>query len=191
MIHIAVFASGTGTNALALIQHFSNNKIAKVEMIITNNPHAGVVKIAEENNVALKVIHPDELSAPKNLIALMDIHQISFVVLAGFLKKIPVELIRHFHGRMINIHPSLLPKFGGKGMYGHKVHEAVLAAGEKESGITIHEVTENYDEGKILFQAKCVIDKAETVDSLAQKIHQLEHSCFPKVTEEQIQIVHT
>lgn len=188
MIRIAIFASGTGTNALELIRFFKNSKTAKVELVVSNNSNAGVCAIAKEQGVNLFLINNEELQTEQFVLNELVKQKIDFIVLAGFLRKVPTEIIRHYTGKIINIHPALLPKFGGKGMYGDNVHQAVIDSGETESGISIHFVTEHYDEGAIIFQAKCSVDKNETAKSLANKVHALEHEYFSKITQEQIEL---
>ena len=191
---IAIFASGTGTNAQKIIEYFGSstvlpkndepkNTIAKVALVASNKPDAGVLKIAEKENVPILIIEKEKFFRGNAYADELKQAGIDFIVLAGFLWKIPQPLIDAYRNRIINIHPALLPKHGGKGMYGSKVHEAVLAAQEKESGITIHYVDEHYDNGDVIFQAYCTVDENDTPESLAQKIHQLEHEHFPRVIE--------
>lgn len=183
---LALFASGTGSNVRKIIEYFGSQKHSgsrgvEIALIVCNNPAAGVVNIARKLGIPLLMLdkkrflqgdaYADELS-PQN---------IDLIVLAGFLWKIPDSLIRAFPGRIINIHPALLPRFGGKGMYGLHVHRAVIESGEKKSGISIHEVDEHYDHGRLLFQAECEIKAGETPESLAEKIHQLEHRHYAPV----------
>jgi len=181
--HIAIFASGTGTNAQKIIDHFRNHTGIKISLIICNKPGAGVLQIAAKENIPSILIEKEQFFRGNAYIDELKSFNIDFIILAGFLWKIPSSLIKAFAGRIINIHPALLPAYGGKGMYGAKVHAAVIAAGEKESGITIHYVDEIYDHGKIIFQAKCEVLATDTPDSLAQKIHLLEHEHFPLVIE--------
>ncbi|MFZ5552954.1 MAG: phosphoribosylglycinamide formyltransferase [Bacteroidota bacterium] len=183
MKSICIFASGTGTNAGNMIRHFQYSPLAKVVLVVCNNEKAGVVTIARGLSVKTVIVNNDELVNEGILTGMMKNHGIDFIVLAGFLRKIPGDFIRAYNGKIINIHPALLPKFGGKGMYGLKVHEAVLAAGEKETGISIHYVTEQYDEGKIIFQAKCAVEKDDTPQTLEKKVHELEYRYFPVETE--------
>lgn len=183
MINIAVFASGSGTNAQNLIEYYQSHSSIRVKLIVCNNPNAGVIERAKKLNIPVSLINKIELANGAELLAKLKQFQIDTIVLAGFLMLIPPYLVQAFPNRIINIHPALLPKFGGKGMYGAKVHESVLAQGEIESGISIHLVNEHYDEGAILFQAKCEIASNETPDSLAQKIHALEYKHYPKVIE--------
>lgn len=185
--HIAIFASGSGTNTKAIINYFKNNQNIKVSLVITNRSKAGVISIAEENNIPALIISKDDLNSKEFLLSRLKDANINFIVLAGFLQKIPGFLIDEFTNKIINIHPALLPKYGGKGMYGRFVHEAVLNNKEKESGITIHHVTEDYDEGNIIFQKAISIDNHETLESLEHKIHLLEHQYFPLVIKQTIE----
>ena len=181
--HIAVFASGTGSNAQKIIDHFNAaDRGAKVVLIVCNNPKAGVLQIAEKENIPTLVIERKKFYEDSYLDEL-DKYKIDLIVLAGFMWKVPDKLIHAYQNKIINIHPALLPKYGGKNMYGNFVHEAVLKAGEKESGITIHYVDEIYDHGKIIFQATCMVDENDTPGPLAQKIHALEHTHYPLVIE--------
>lgn len=183
-VHLAIFASGAGSNAKKIIQHFEENKKVTVKLVVCNNPAAGVIEIAAAYNIPVLLIERERFFRGDNYVKQLQDLSIHFIVLAGFLWKIPEALIQNFRNRIINIHPALLPKYGGKGMYGSRVHEAVIAAGEKESGITIHYVDEHYDNGDIIFQAKCDIEPNDTAETLAEKIHQLEHKNFARVVEE-------
>ena len=178
---IAIFASGAGTNAEKIIAHLNHHSSIEVSLVVCNKPGAGVLSIASANGIPTLLIERDHFFRGDTYLPELSAHGINFIVLAGFLWKIPEALIAAYPDRIINIHPALLPKYGGKGMYGMKVHEAVIAAGEKESGITIHYVNEHFDEGKPIFQASCPIEPDETPESLAQKIHMLEHRHFPEV----------
>ncbi len=180
---IAIFASGTGTNAKKIIEHFSQHPFIKVELIVCNKPTAGVLDIATANQIGALLIEKEKFSIGNGYADELKEARINFIVLAGFLWKIPQTLIEAYRNRIINIHPALLPKFGGKGMYGAKVHEAVIAAGETESGITIHYVDEHYDNGDVIFQARCPVFKYATPESLAERIHKLEHEHYPQVIE--------
>ena len=181
--HIAIFASGAGSNAQKIIDHFKKikNKI-RVVLIVCNNPVAGVLKIAEKENIPALIIERKKFYDDGYLPELK-IYHIDLIVLAGFMWKVPAEVIQSYQNKIINIHPALLPKFGGKNMYGSFVHEAVIKAGEKESGITIHYVDEIYDHGKIIFQAKCRVEEDDTPQSLAEKIHALEHKHYSSIIE--------
>ena len=180
--HIAIFASGAGSNARKIIDYFEGSAQIKVSLIVSNVATAGVLAIAKEKGIPTLLINKTEFTATGYVESLQnaDIH---FIVLAGFLWKVPEVLVRNFPKAIINIHPALLPKYGGKRMYGAKVHEAVIAAKETESGITIHWVNEHYDEGAIIFQANCTLDANDTPDTLANKIHSLEHTHFAPTIE--------
>jgi formyltetrahydrofolate-dependent phosphoribosylglycinamide formyltransferase len=181
---IAIFASGTGTNAQKIIDHFRAHPFIKVAMIASNNPTAAVLNIAAKENIPSLIIEKEKFFRGNAYVDELKKNRIDFIVLAGFLWKIPVALLKAYPQKIINIHPALLPKYGGKGMYGSKVHEAVLANKEKESGISIHYVDEVYDHGKIIFQAKCSVLETDTPDSLAQRVHALEHEHYPRVIED-------
>ncbi len=183
MEKLALFASGSGSNAERIADYFKPSKKIGVEIILTNNPAAFVLKRAEKLNIPSFIFSRDDLYQSDKVLKILAEHEISWIILAGFLWLIPQNLLRAYSGRILNIHPALLPKHGGKGFYGMKVHEAVIAANEKESGITIHTVDERYDEGQILFQAKCSVSPEETPDSLATKIHELEYRYYPEVIE--------
>ncbi len=180
---IAVFASGNGSNAAKIIEQFRHHAAIKVSLIASNKPEAGVLKIGRAENIPSIILDKEKFLRGNAYTAELIQSGIDWIVLAGFLWKIPATLIRAFPGRIINIHPALLPKHGGKGMYGSFVHEAVLAAGEKESGISIHFVDEQYDHGKTIFQVRCPVRENDTPASLAKRIQQLEHEYYPKVIE--------
>ncbi len=180
---IAIFASGNGTNALQLIKHFKNHAHIQVGLIVTNQSNAGVIQVAKAHQVPYSLINRSLLANNSYMTALLNLYDINFIVLAGFLLLIPPFLVKLYDQRMINIHPALLPKFGGKGMYGDHVHQAVLQAGETETGISIHYVNEMYDRGKIIFQAKCKVDRKDNVEKLARKVQELEHQYLPEWTE--------
>jgi formyltetrahydrofolate-dependent phosphoribosylglycinamide formyltransferase len=182
-INIAVFASGKGSNFENLLNHFKKHPTIRVNLLICNKIGAGAMEIADKQQVRSVLINFSETEGIKRLASELQKSQVGFLVLAGFLKKLPPEIISLYRGRILNIHPALLPAYGGRGMYGRNVHEAVLKAGEKESGISIHEVDEHYDNGKIIFQANCSIDPEETAESLAAKIHALEQKHFPEQVE--------
>ena len=182
-INIAIFASGAGSNAQRLINHFRQQPGIKIALIVCNKPGAGVLTIAQKENIPTLIIEKEQFFRGNAYVDELKQHNVDFIVLAGFLWKVPVALIQAFQQRIINIHPALLPNYGGKGMYGSFVHEAVIAAKEKESGISIHYVDELYDHGKLILQARCTIDENDTAASLAQKIHALEHEHYPLVVE--------
>ncbi len=181
---IAIFASGAGTNAKKIIEHLSQHPFIKVQLIVCNKPTAGVLDIAAANKIAAILIDKEKFFRGTGYADELKEAQIDFIVLAGFLWKIPQTLIDAYPNRIVNIHPALLPQFGGKGMYGAKVHEAVIAAGENESGITIHYVDEHYDNGDVIFEATCPVFKDDTPESLAERIHKLEHEYYPKIVEQ-------
>ncbi len=181
---IANFASGAGSNARKIIEHFEKKDLPiKVSLIVCNVPGAGVIEIAKEKGIPTLLINKADFASTGYVESLHN-SEIQFIVLAGFLWKVPEMLVKAYPKAIINIHPALLPKYGGKGMYGSRVHEAVIAAGEKESGITIHWVNEHYDEGAIIYQAICPIDAGETPETLANKIHALEHAHFAPTIEQ-------
>ena len=184
MKQIAIFASGAGTNAARIIEHFRNHPSTRISLIISNKPGAGVLGIAEKEGIPSIIIEKERFFRGDAYVDELQSRNIDFVVLAGFLWKIPLALVKAYKGRIINIHPALLPKYGGKGMYGHFVHEAVIAAREKESGITIHYVDELYDHGQVIFQARCEVTPTDTPETLAAKIHTLEHQHFPLIIED-------
>ncbi|QES90456.1 phosphoribosylglycinamide formyltransferase [Rhizosphaericola mali] len=183
-IKLAILASGTGSNAANILSYLKNSESVSVGLIATNNSNAGVLEYAKAYNVPTLILESARFK--KGDAYIPELEKFDYLILAGFLWKIPAKLVQAFSERIINIHPSLLPKYGGNGMYGHFVHEAVIANKESESGITIHLVDEVYDNGKHLFQAKCLVNEADTPESLAQKIHQLEHANFPEVILEYI-----
>jgi len=181
---IAIFASGAGSNAKKIIEHFEEKKdIGKIALIVCNKPGAGVLDIAKTHGIETLLIEKELFFSTDTYVTQLQAKGINFIVLAGFLWKVPSSLIKAYPNKIINIHPALLPKYGGKGMYGNFVHEAVIAAGEKESGITIHYVDELYDHGNIIAQEICIIDENDTADVLAKKILVLEHRHYPKVIE--------
>lgn len=182
-VNLAIFASGSGSNAENIAKYFENHAQIKVSEILSNKMDAYVIKRANNLGIKSSAFSRDEFSAPTFLSRLQNT---DYIILAGFLWLVPEFLIRAFPNRIINIHPALLPKYGGKGMYGSRVHEAVIDSGEKESGITIHLVDQEYDKGRILFQEKCKIEQGETPAILGGKVHALEHEHFPRVIEEYI-----
>ncbi len=183
MKNIAIFASGNGTNAENIINHFNGGNIADVKIVITNKDTAPVIERAGKCGVPAIVLPREELVAenPTTLMTLLQQHNIETIILAGYLLKIPQILTSTYKDNIINIHPALLPKFGGKGMYGINVHKAVIAASETESGITIHLVDAVYDNGKILFQAKCPVFPTDTPENLASRVQALEQKHFPEI----------
>ena len=183
MTNIAVFASGSGSNAQRLIEYFKNSSDIQVKILLSNNKNAYALERAKNLGVPSLVFDRKSFCETDEIVKKLKEENISWIVLAGFLWLIPKNLIKAFPNRIINIHPALLPLYGGKGMYGHFVHEAVVAAKDKETGITIHFVNENYDEGQIIFQSKCSIDAMDTPDTVAKKVQLLEHEHFPSVVE--------
>ena len=180
---IAILASGSGTNAEKIMSHFRDHKFGAVSIVLSNKPDAMVLERAAGFDVKSLVFNRDEFYSSSKITDLLLELGIDLIVLAGFLWLIPEELIRAYPDRIINIHPALLPKYGGKGMYGRHVHEAVIASGDKESGISIHYVNEVYDEGRIIFQERCEVRPDDTPESLAQRIHGLEYQHYPRVIE--------
>ncbi len=183
---IAIFASGSGTNAEAIMKHFQYVPHIKVALLLSNNPDAGALIRASNFRVLVKVFDKSQFRESNEVVDWLKEGRVTHIVLAGFLWLVPENILKAFPGKIINIHPSLLPRFGGKGMYGSKVHEAVIAAELKETGITIHEVNERFDEGKILFQTSCSVNKTDSAETIAQKVHALEHAHYPKVIEDWI-----
>lgn len=186
-VNIAIFASGNGSNAENILKHFEGKgDVAKIRVVMCNNAKAYVLERAAKYGVPTVVFSKKEMEESEKVEETLEGYGIDFIVLSGFMLKIPEKMVRKYPNRIVNIHPALLPKYGGKGMYGDHVHEAVLAAGEKESGITIHYANEHYDSGDILFQATCPVEKGDTVETLAQRVHQLEYAHFPSVIEETV-----
>jgi phosphoribosylglycinamide formyltransferase-1 len=181
--NIAIFASGAGSNAQKIIDHFRHSTIARVSMILCNKPEAGVLKIAEKEGIPAGLIEKELFFRTDHYVKVLQQADIDLIVLAGFLWKVPANLVQAFPDRIINIHPALLPKYGGKGMYGNFVHEAVILAKETESGITIHFVNEKYDDGATILQERCTITPDDTPATLAAKIHLLEHQWYPVIVE--------
>ncbi len=184
MKNIAIFASGSGTNAENLIRFFRTSQFGRVRLVLTNRPEAGVIKRAQFYDIEVLAFTREQFYGSDYVLDQLVERQIDFIVLAGFLWLVPGNLLKLFENKIVNIHPALLPKYGGKGMYGNHVHRAVLAAGEKESGISIHYVNREYDEGDVIFQASCVLESDDTPDSLAERIHKLEYKHFPVVVED-------
>lgn len=183
MINIAIFASGSGSNAENICRYFKNSKQIRITLIISNKKESYVLKRAESLLVESAVFIKSDFQTSSKVVDCLKNKKIDFIVLAGFLLKVPDNLLEAYPNRIINIHPALLPKYGGKGMYGGYVHKAVKEAGETESGITIHYVNENYDEGNIIYQAKCAIQADDTPDDIANKVHALEYKYYPEVIE--------
>lgn len=184
MKNVVLFASGNGTNAENIIRYFKEKNDVVINQVLTNNPQAGVIERAKNLDVPVTVFDRETLEHPETLVAKLKDLGTDLIVLAGFLWKIPDEFIHAFPNRIMNIHPALLPKFGGKGMYGMHVHMAVIENKESKSGITIHYVNEKYDEGAIIFQAETPVYENDTPESLAERIHKLEYEYFPKIIEQ-------
>lgn len=180
---IIIFASGTGSNAEAIIRYFNNNSSINIEAVFSNNAHAEVLEKAQKMGVNRFVFNNNQLTNSSDVLKQLVQLSPSLVVLAGFLKKIPQNIIEAFPNKIINIHPALLPKYGGKGMYGQYIHRAVVQNQESESGISIHYVNKNYDEGGLIFQAKCSLSENETPESLSKKVRVLEHTHYPLIIE--------
>jgi len=185
-VSLAIFASGAGSNAAQIIEHFRNHPHIQVGCIVCNKEGAGVIQIAHNQGIKLIMIDKERFFRGDGHVHELKGLGIDFIVLAGFLWKIPASLIEAFPNRMVNIHPALLPKYGGKGMYGLHVHQAVVANQERETGITIHQVDAQYDHGKHIFQARCPVEPTDTPEMVAQKVHQLEHKYFPAIIEKTI-----
>ena len=183
MKRIAIFSSGEGTNANKLIEYFEDSNCANVVLLVSNRPNSGGLKIAKKHDVESLIVLREEFMSGVSLIEKLIEREIDYIVLAGFLWLLPPNVIVAFSNKIINVHPSLLPKFGGKGMYGTKVHEAVIAAKEIESGITIHYVNEKFDEGKHIAQFKCAVLSNDTAETLNIRVRELEHQNFAKVLE--------
>jgi phosphoribosylglycinamide formyltransferase 1 len=183
---LAIFISGSGSNAEAIFSHFKHHPSIKVALVLSNNPDAYGLERAKKHSISSMVFTREQFRESEEILDWLRKAEITHIVLAGFLWLVPSYLIKAFPHRIINIHPALLPKFGGKGMYGMKVHEAVRASSDQQTGITIHEVDEKYDEGKVLFQAACEIDRVDTPKDIADKVQRLEHLHYPHVIEEWI-----
>ena len=180
---LAIFASGSGSNAENICNYFANSSDIEVVLMCTNKRDAYIVKRAEKLDIPVIFISKSELNNFDDLHKKLQSAKVDIIILAGFLLKLPPIMIEYYPNRILNIHPSLLPKYGGKGMHGNKVHKAVLENKETESGISIHFVNQNYDEGEVILQEKCVISEDETLETLTEKIHQLEHNYFPIAIE--------
>ncbi|WP_040252664.1 phosphoribosylglycinamide formyltransferase [Psychroserpens mesophilus] len=188
MKRIVIFASGSGTNAENLIKFFHNREIASVIHVLTNNPHAKVLERAKKLHVSALSFNKIAFTETDIVLDILKSAKPDLIVLAGFLWKFPESLLEAFPKKVINIHPALLPKYGGKGMYGMRVHEAVVSNKETETGISVHYVNEHYDEGAIIFQAKCDVKSSDSAEDVAEKIHKLEMEHFPKVVEELLHV---
>lgn len=186
-MNLAIFASGSGTNAENIYWYFAKKATADVVLIVTNRENAKVIERAKKLHIAYEIVPKNEWKNQQHILQLLKNHKIDFIILAGFLLKIPPYLIKAYPNKIINIHPALLPKYGGKGMYGDNVHKALLDNGEKETGISIHYVNEKYDEGAIIFQAKCPVLPDDNTESIAKKVHQLEYKYYPAIIEKLVQ----
>ena len=188
--NIAIFASGNGTNAENIIRYFQNSELVNVELVLANKETAFVLERARSLNVPFAYMGKAEWTEGTAVLSLLEGRKIDFIVLAGFLARVPDCILHAYPNKIINIHPSLLPKFGGKGMYGDRVHEAVVAAGEAETGITIHYLNERFDEGEIVVQYKCPVLPQNTAADVAKKVHALEYEYYPKVIDRLLTDLH-
>lgn len=186
MINISIWASGNGSNAENIIRFFKKNDKISINNIICNNKNAGVIKRAESLSTPCFIFNRKEIEEAKKLLKKIEELETNYIVLAGFLQKVPEKILTKYHGKILNIHPALLPDYGGKGMYGMHVHEAVINAKEKHSGISIHLVDKEYDTGKLIFQSICSISPNDNAESLAKKIHTLEQAHYPEVIKEYV-----
>ena len=184
-IRIAIFASGGGTNAEAIIKYFTDHSLIKIELVLSNNPNAFVLERARKFSIPTKVFNREEFASEEFVLWLQE-YGITHIVLAGFLWLIPASLLKSYPNKIINIHPALLPKFGGKGMYGMKIHELIRSLNEKETGITIHLINDKYDEGPILYQGRCEVSATDTAKDIADKVHRLEYANYPLIIEQWI-----
>ncbi|GAB3708594.1 phosphoribosylglycinamide formyltransferase [Spirosoma flavus] len=190
MKRIVLFASGSGSNAEKIASYFADNSQVDVALIVSNNPKAGVIERARRLHIPVLLFDRTTFYETNQITQLLLNQNVDLIVLAGFMWLMPAELVRAFPDKIVNIHPALLPKFGGKGMYGHYVHEAVVAAGETESGITIHYVNEHYDEGQIIFQATCPVSPSDTPEDVARNVQALEHIYYPKIVADVLKSDH-
>ncbi|MBP3420186.1 MAG: phosphoribosylglycinamide formyltransferase [Marinifilaceae bacterium] len=190
MTNIAIFASGTGTNAKNIIDYFHKSQEICIKAIFCNNPNAGILKSEIPTHIERILFTKEEFYDKEVIEQQLELMNIEYIILAGFLLLIPCNIIERYKNRIINIHPALLPKFGGKGMYGMNVHRAVIESGEKETGITIHTIDSKYDGGETIFQAKCPVEPDDTPESVAAKVHALEYRYFPKQIERYISLFH-
>lgn len=184
MNKLALFASGSGSNVENFVNYFNDKKGTEISLVLCNNPNAFVIERCKRLNINCITFNRDAFYNSTKILEILNKHEINFIVLAGFLWLIPSYLISAYEKRMVNIHPALLPNYGGKGMYGDNVHKAVVANKERESGITIHYVNECFDEGEIIFQAKCLVHPEDTYKEVAEKVHKLEYRHFPEVVED-------
>ena len=186
MYILALFASGSGTNVENIINYFkqATKKNVNIGAVCVNNPHAGVIERAQRANIPVYIFDRNDFYHTENVLEKLQEYRVDAIVLAGFLWLVPNRLIQLFPHRILNIHPALLPAYGGKGMYGMHVHRAVIANQERQSGITIHEVNGEYDRGKIIFQTDCAVTPGDTPETLAAKVHQLEYQYFPRIIED-------
>ena len=183
MHRISIFASGSGTNAQKIMEKFQDHPTISVRLVLSNNPDAYILSRARQFHIPTLTFSRPELYQSNHIMDILSVQGIDYIVLAGFLWLFPAYILKAYPNRIVNIHPALLPNYGGKGMYGRRVHEAVIAAGEKESGISIHYVNEKYDDGEIIFQAKCPVESGDTPETLAARILELEHEHYPEVIE--------
>ncbi len=183
MKRIAIFASGNGSNAQVISEYFNDHPEITVSLILSNKKEAYVLQRAKIMNIPSFVFSRQEFYKTDKVLNILKKYKIDFIVLAGFLWLVPENILKVYNNKIINIHPALLPKYGGKGMHGNRVHKAVIENHDKESGITIHKVNEKYDEGEIVFQVKCPVEKFDDHESLAKKVHQLEYKYYPKIIE--------
>lgn len=184
IVNIAIFASGSGSNARKIMEHFQSSEVGRVVVVVCNKMNAGVIGIAHEFGVPVELIDRKYFYESEDLLNVLGRYGTDFIVLAGFLWLVPSYLVKAYPDKIVNIHPALLPKYGGHGMYGHHVHEAVKAAGEQESGPTIHYVNEHYDEGDIIFQTSCQLSPEDTPEDIARKVLDLEHKYYPRIIEQ-------
>jgi phosphoribosylglycinamide formyltransferase-1 len=183
LLHLAIFASGSGTNAENIAIYFRNHANIKVSLILSNKPDAYVLQRAHRFGIPTRVFDRKQFYESRDVLKILDKYHIDYIILAGFLWLVPDYLLKAFPDKICNIHPALLPKYGGKGMYGERVHQAVRQSGDAVSGITVHLVNEHYDEGQIIFQATCEIIPEDTPETIAQKVHKLEYEHYPRVIE--------
>ncbi len=186
MWNVTIFASGSGSNAENIFNYFKNSKLVRIGLLITDNPKAFVIERCRRHSVPCLVLSKRLIDDTDFMLGVLRDFRTNFVVLAGYIKLVPDYIVTAFDQRIVNIHPSLLPKHGGKGMYGSRVHQSVLDSGDKESGITIHFIDNDYDRGSVIFQAKCPVLPDDTADTLAQRVHALEYEHYPKVIEDTI-----